>query len=132
MIKKSKEATLNTSNNKLKRNLTLFEATMHSIAFVVGTGIFMKPAVVLLDAGSTGMAMLIWFAGGMISLCSALTIAEIAAYIPKVGGMYAYIVELYGDFVGYIYGWIYMLISGPGGAAAALWPLLHSRPISLR
>lgn len=27
--------------------------------------------------------------------------------------------ELYGDFVGYIYGWIYMLISGPGGAAAA-------------
>ncbi len=119
MIKKSKEATLNTSNNKLKRNLTLFEATMHSIAFVVGTGIFMKPAVVLLDAGSTGMAMLIWFAGGMISLCSALTIAEIAAYIPKVGGMYAYIVELYGDFVGYIYGWIYMLISGPGGAAAA-------------
>jgi len=104
---------------KLKRNLTVFEATMYSISFVIGTGIFMKPAVVLVNTGSTGMAMIIWFAGGMISLCSALTIAEIAAYIPKVGGMYTYIVELYGDFVGYIYGWVYMLISGPGGVAAA-------------
>lgn len=103
---------------KLRRNLTMFEATIYSISFVIGTGVFMKPAVVLQNTGSTGMAMLIWILGGLISMCSALTIAEIAAYIPKLGGLYTYIIELYGEFVGYIYGWVYMLIAGPGGVAA--------------
>jgi APA family basic amino acid/polyamine antiporter len=103
---------------KLRRNLTMFEATIYSVSFVIGTGIFLKPAVVLSDIGSTGSAMIIWFVGGMISLCSALSISELAAYIPKIGGLYTYVTELYGGFVGYIYGWVYQLITGPGGAAA--------------
>lgn len=104
---------------QLQRNLSLFEATMFGISFVIGTGVFLKPAVVLDNAGSTGMAILMWIVAGLISLCSALTIAEIAAYIPKLGGLYTYLSELFGEMIGFIYGWVTILVSGPGGAAAS-------------
>lgn len=104
---------------ELKRNLSLFEATVYSVSFLIGTGVFLKPSAVLAGTGSTGVALLVWLLGGFISLCSALTIAEIAAYIPKLGGMYIYLLELYGNVMGFMNGWINMLIAGPGGAAAS-------------
>ena len=104
---------------KLKRNLTLFEATVYSVAFVIGTGIFLKPSSVLMNAGSTGTAIVLWILGGLISMCSALTIAETAAYIPKLGGMYTYLNEIWGERVGFIYGWVQMLIGAPAGASAS-------------
>lgn len=115
----SKNQSLGTTGGELRRNLTLLEATLYSISFVIGTGIFLKPGTVLNDMGSTGGAISVWMLGGLITLCSALTIAEIAAYIPKLGGIYTYITELYGEFVGFMQGWVTMLISGPGGAAAS-------------
>ena len=104
---------------QLKRNLTLFEATIYSISYVIGTGIFLKPSSVLMNTGSTGISILLWIAGGLISMCSALTIAEIAAHIPKLGGMYTYIKELYGDLPGFIFGWMGMVITAPASAAAS-------------
>jgi APA family basic amino acid/polyamine antiporter len=118
MSEKANQTSSRKREGKLRRNLTVFEATIYSISFVIGTGIFLKPAVVLSNMGSTGASMLIWLGGGIISICSALSIAELSAYIPKIGGLYAYVTELYGEFVGYIYGWVYQLITGPGGAAA--------------
>ncbi|MDO5713058.1 MAG: amino acid permease [Tissierellia bacterium] len=104
---------------QLQRNLSLFEATMFGISFVIGTGVFLKPSVVLENSGSTQMAIIMWIVAGLISLCSALTIAEIAAYIPKLGGLYTYLSELYGEAIGFLYGWVTILVSGPGGAAAS-------------
>lgn len=104
---------------QLKRNLTLLEATIYSISYVIGTGIFLKPSSVLMNTGSTGMAILFWIIGGVISMCSALTIAEIAAYIPKLGGMYTYIKELYGELLGFIFGWVNMVIAAPASVAAS-------------
>lgn len=118
MKEKVNQVSSRKQEGKLRRNLTVFEATIYSISFVIGTGIFLKPAVVLSNIGSTGASMLIWLVGGIVSLCSALSIAELSAYIPKIGGLYTYVTELYGEFVGYIYGWVYQLITGPGGAAA--------------
>lgn len=103
----------------LKRNISLFEATIFGISFVIGTGIFLKPSTILANAGSTGAALLVWLAAGLISLCAALTIAELAAYIPKLGGMYTYITELYGETTGFLQGWTTILVSGPTGAAAS-------------
>jgi len=43
------------SEGKLRRNLSLLEATVYSISYVIGTGIFLKPATVLINTGSTGV-----------------------------------------------------------------------------
>lgn len=103
---------------KLKRNLGLVEGIAYVVGFVIGTGIFLKPTVVLMNMGSSGSALSIWIIGGLISMCGALTVSEIAAYIPKVGGLYTYLVELYGDVIGFLYGWVQSVISSTGGSAA--------------
>lgn len=108
-----------TEQGKLQRNLSLFEATMFGVSFVIGTGVFLKPSSVLVSSGSTGMAILVWVAAGVISLCAALTIAEIAAYIPKLGGMYTYLTELFGEATGFVYGVVTIVVSGAAGPAAS-------------
>ena len=106
------------AEQKLKRNIRMFEAMIFVIGFVIGSGIFLKPSIVLRCMGSSGSAILIWIIGGIITLCASLTICEIAAYIPKLGGLYTYLCELYGGAVGYLYGWVEGIIASPGGSAA--------------
>ncbi len=107
-----------THRNLKQNNVSLWEGILFVIGAVVGSGIFLKPAVVLDGMGSTMGALIMWAFGGLVTLCAALSIAEIAAYIPKVGGLYIYLVELYGPKAGFLYGWVEAVISSPGSAAA--------------
>lgn len=101
-----------------KNNIGLLEGILFVIGSTIGSGIFLKPSVVLDGMGSTAGAILMWIAGGLITMCAALSIAELAANIPKVGGLYTYLVELYGKKTGFLYGWVEAVVSSPGSAAA--------------
>lgn len=98
--------------------LSLFSAISIVIGCVIGSGVFVKPGRVLIAAGDSNMALMAWILGGAISLAGGLTIAEVASRIPKTGGVYAYIEELYGKEAGFISGWIQSLIYGPALSAA--------------
>lgn len=104
--------------NQLKKTIKPFEAMLYVIGFVIGSGIFLKPSIVLANAGSSAGALLVWIGGGVIAITAALTVGELAAYIPKVGGMHAYLIELYGDTFGFLYGWTESVIACPGSSAA--------------
>ncbi len=106
------------TNNSLKKNVTFIEAMAIVVGMIIGSGIFLKPGIVLQSAGSPFMAIMAWVAGGIITLASALTIAEIAAAIPKAGGLYTYLAELYGDVFGFLLGWVQTIISYPASVAA--------------
>jgi basic amino acid/polyamine antiporter, APA family len=97
----------------LKKNLGFFVSTSIVIGTVIGSGIFMKPGIVLASTGNSTMALLAWIIGGMITLASGLTIAEVSVKIPKTGGLYAYIEEVYGKFWGFLCGWVQTIIYGP-------------------
>ena len=88
------------------------------VGMIIGSGIFLKPSVVLNDAGSPVMALVAWILGGVVTLCSALSIAEIASNIPRAGGLYTYLEELYGEKVGFLLGWVQSVISYPASVAA--------------
>ena len=103
---------------QLKRNITLPDGIIFVISLMIGSGIFLKPQAVLANSGSAGLALLVGIAGGGITICCGLTIAEIAAYIPKLGGLYAYLGELYGAVVGFLYGWVEAVISSPASCGA--------------
>ncbi len=72
---------------------------------VIGSGIFFKPAIVFKNAGSPMLGILAWLVGGLITIASGLTVAEIAAAIPKTGGIFVYIKELYGEKFAFLLGW---------------------------
>jgi APA family basic amino acid/polyamine antiporter len=98
---------------KLKKELGLIVAMSIVIGSVIGSGIFMKPGKVIAAAGDSNMALLAWVLGGIMTMAGGLTIAELAAQIPKTGGLYAYLEEVYGEIWAYLCGWVQAIIYGP-------------------
>ena len=83
------------------------------IANMIGTGIFtslgfqVDPVYGIPD----GFAILvIWILGGLIALCGATVYGEIATTINKSGGEYAFLTELYHPLLGFISGWVSILV----------------------
>lgn len=105
-------------NSSLKKSLTFIEALAIVVGMIIGSGIFLKPGIVLKNAGTPFLSILAWVVGGIITLASALSIAEIAAVIPKSGGLYTYLASLYGDSTGFLLGWVQTIISYPASIAA--------------
>lgn len=97
----------------LKKDIGLSVAMSIVIGTVIGSGIFMKPGKVIEYAGGSSMALLAWLLGGLITLAGGLTIAEVATQIPKTGGLYVYMEEVYGKVWGYLSGWVQTVIYGP-------------------
>lgn len=106
------------SEQKLKKSVTFIEAVAIVVGMIIGSGIFLKPGIVFNNAGSPLMGILAWVAGGIVTLASALTVAEIASAIPKTGGLYTYLEELYGEVWGFLLGWVQTVISYPASGAA--------------
>lgn len=102
----------------LKKDLTMLAATALVVGMVIGSGIFMKPGKVIAAAGDSTMALAAWGLGGIITIAAGLTIAELGAQIPKTGGLYAYLDEVYGKMWGYLFGWVQTLIYGPATTGA--------------
>lgn len=101
------------TETNLKKDLGLIAAMSLVVGMVIGSGIFMKPGKVIAAAGDSTMGLLAWVLGGIITLAAGLTVAELGAQIPRTGGLYAYLDEVYGKFWGYLFGWVQTLIYGP-------------------
>ena len=63
--------------------------------------------------------MLVWVAGGMLSLLGALTYAEFGAANPDAGGLYVYLRDAFGPLPAFLYGWtsFFVIASGSIGDA---------------
>lgn len=102
----------------LKKEIGLFEAITVVTGVVIGSGIFFKASSVFKSAGTPILGIIAWVIGGLITMASALTIAEVAAAIPKTGGIFVYLKELYGEKWAFLFGWMQAIIYVPGVAAA--------------
>lgn len=102
----------------LKKEIGLMEAITVVIGVVIGSGIFFKASTVFKNAGTPTLGILAWVVGGIITMASALTVAEIAAAIPKTGGVFVYLKELYSEKWAFLFGWVQALVYVPGVAAA--------------
>ena len=103
---------------KLKRVLSLLDATMINAGGIIGSGIFMVPATVAMFTGSASLFFMVWIAGGIVSLFGALSVAELGAAMPRAGGQYVYLSEAYGPGWGYLYGWSAVAVINTASIAA--------------
>lgn len=106
------------SHHELGKTIGLLDAMMMVIGIVIGSGIFFKTSTVLSDSGSPFMSIMAWVFGGVIAMASALTISEMATAIPKTGGVFVYLKELFGEKTAFLFGWVQSLIYNPGVTAA--------------
>lgn len=107
------------THGQLPRRLSLATAIATVVGVTIGSGIFRVPAEVATQSGSAGAMMLVWVAGGLLTLGFALLLAELGAMFPRSGGLYVYIREAYGELAAFVYGWTFLLVNPAGWAAIA-------------
>ena len=121
------------SNVSLLRSLTLTDSTALVVGKVIGTGIFLKAAVMTQQVQAPSLMLAAWVAAGLLSLAGALTYAELGAMFPQAGGEYVYLRAAYGRLPAFLYGWTQVAVAQTAIIAAlsiacatflsVLWPL---------
>ena len=102
----------------LDRRLGLWSSLGIVIGVTIGSGIFRTPATIA-DRVPDPMLMLgVWLLGGLISLCGALSVAELAASLPHTGGWYVYLREGWGRLAGFLFGWAELVLIRASAAGA--------------
>jgi APA family basic amino acid/polyamine antiporter len=113
---------------KLKKELGLFSSVSVLAGIMIGSGIYFFSMLVLgLASNSLGLSLLAWVVGGIITLFSALTYAELGTLFPKTGGYYVYLRKAYGKRIAFLSGITNFFLSSSG--SVALLALLFAQVI---
>ena len=121
------------NNNELKREISFFSATILVVANMIGTGIFTTSGFIMEELGNPQTMLLCWLVGGVFALCGALCYGELGAIFPKAGGEYVYLRESFGKWMGFLSGWISLIVgfSAPIAAASIAFATYFFRSFSL-
>jgi amino acid transporter len=105
---------------RLPRTLGLWSGVALVVGITIGSGIFRSPAGIAQKVPSPSLMLGLWLLGGAITLCGALSVAELAAALPETGGVYAYLREGWGRLAAFLFGWSELVLiraSALGGIA---------------
>ena len=76
------------------------------IANIIGTGIFTSLGFQLADIQSGFPLLMLWVIGGAAALCGALCYGELSAALPRSGGEYHFLSQIYHPALGFMAGFI--------------------------
>jgi basic amino acid/polyamine antiporter, APA family len=91
---------------ELPRVLGPWLATAIVVGCVIGSGVFKKASEISQFVPESGLAIVVWVVVGLITLCGAMTLAEVASLFPRAGGIYIFLREAYGRLFGFLWGWV--------------------------
>ncbi|MEO6654992.1 MAG: amino acid permease [Pyrinomonadaceae bacterium] len=106
------------SNEGFIRGLGLLDSTMIVAGSMIGSGIFIVSADISRQVGSPGRLLVVWLVTGLLTVGAALSYGELAAMMPRAGGMYVFLKEAYSPLWGFLYGWTHFLVIGTATIAA--------------
>lgn len=131
-VHSSRPEAANQNLPEFARGLNLFDSTMFVMGAMIGSGIFIVPAEMARQLGSSGWLLVAWGVAGALTIAGALCYGELSAMMPHAGGMYVYLRESYSPLAGFLYGWTLFSVIETGTIAAVavafarftgvLWP----------
>jgi amino acid transporter len=95
---------------RMPRSVGLLQTVAISVGVTIGSGIFRVPATVAGQLQAPGPILVCWVLGGLVALCGALSIAELAGALPRSGGVFAYLLEAYGPLPAFLFGWTELVV----------------------
>ena len=111
---------MNKKKENLKREISFLGLSSNIINTVIGSGIFVLPAIIAAALGAASILAYV-FCGILITLLM-LCVAEVASKITATGGMYIYIEKTFGKYPGFLTVCLLLLstITGVGAIANAI------------
>ncbi len=106
-------------NGSKRRVISFVSASAIVISSMIGTGIFTTTGLMAEMNASGGDIILAWLIGGIVALCGALCYGEIGASLPESGGEYHYLSRLIHPSLGFISGWVSLVVGFAAPVAAA-------------
>jgi len=98
-------------------------ASTFVIANMIGTGVFTSLGFQLFSTTNPVTIALIWLVGGIIALCGSIVYSELGAAMPRSGGEYHFLSEIYHPSVGFLSGWISLIVGFAAPVALACMAL---------
>ena len=98
--------------------LGVFSGTMLVVGGIIGSGIFLSPAVVAQRVGTGALTLTAWGIGAVVAIIGGFVYAELGARRPLAGGTYIYLRDAFGSLPAFLYGWALFLIMATGAMAA--------------
>jgi basic amino acid/polyamine antiporter, APA family len=102
-----------------QKKISAVTATNLVVANMVGTGVFTSLGFQVAGISSDFCLIALWAVGGVVALCGALSYAELATALPRSGGEYHYLSKIYHPSVGFLSGWISVVVGFPAPIALA-------------
>ncbi|MDQ2660070.1 MAG: amino acid permease [Verrucomicrobiota bacterium] len=103
-------------------SVSLLTAICIVIANMVGTGIFTSLGFQVGDLSSGFAIVVLWLVGGLCAMCGALSYAELGAALPRSGGEYNFLREIYHPSLGFLAGWVSGTVGFSAPVAIAAMP----------
>lgn len=100
------------------RILGLRECIALVIGSIIGSGIFIKPAVMAASFPTSTGLIFTWILAGLITLCGALTNAEAITMFPETGGQVVIFEKMYGRKFAFLYAWSSFAVFNTAGNAS--------------
>ena len=95
---------------ELPENSASGAASPSSSASPSARGIFRTPASVTNRLPGPAAVFTVWIAGGIVAMCGALTLAEVAGAFPETGGIFVFIRKAWGRLPAFLFGWAELAI----------------------
>ena len=89
-----------------QRTIGFVTASSIVIANIIGTGIFTSLGFQVADIQSGFPLLLLWIIGGIAALCGALSYGELSAALPRSGGEYHFLSQIYHPALGFMAGFV--------------------------
>ncbi len=115
----------------IKPRLGPFDLTMIIVSLVIGIGIFRAPQIVAQKAGTPLIFFTAWMLGGLISICGALTFAEIGSRFPVAGGFYKIFSHCYHPVYAFMLNWALVITNAASAVGVAIIGVEYIKPVLL-
>ncbi|HTI42884.1 MAG TPA: amino acid permease [Vicinamibacterales bacterium] len=100
---------------QLSRRLGFWSSVGFVIGMTIGSGIFRTPAQIAARVPDPTLMLAVWVLGGVVTLCGALSMAELASSLPQAGGFYVFIREAWGRPAAFVFTWSELVLIRAAG-----------------
>lgn len=112
------DGSIGKNKTKVARTVGLVGGCSMLIGSMIGSGIFASTAPVFNHAGSIGLSLIVWVVSGLLAVGASLCYAELGTMIPKSGGEFPYLQEIYGNCPAFLMTFCNVLVLKPAQMAA--------------